>query len=98
MDVKIQLICILMSFLYGILTNISILFNKKINNKLLNLTKDLLYIYIIVLFYILIIYKLNKGIFHIYFILFILLGYKLSKKYVKLTNNLLKSIKKKYIK
>ena len=98
MDVKIQLLCILISFLYGIFINISFLFNKRINNKILNLTKDLLHVYIIVIIYTIIIYKINKGIFHIYFLIFILLGYNLSKKYVKLTNNLLKSIKKKNFK
>ena len=93
MDVKIQIICMLISFLYGIFIRITSLFNKK-----QNIIKDLLYIYIIVLLYTIIIYSINKGIFHIYFLMLILLGYLVSKKYVNLTINLLKSIKKKNIK
>ena len=96
MDVSIQIICMLVSFLYGILirilTNINIYINK-INNKILHVIIDLLYVYIIVILYIIIIYKLNNGMFHIYFLLLILCGYILSKRYVNFTIAKLKSIK-----
>lgn len=93
MDVKIQLLCMLISFLYGAFIRITLMINKKHN-----IFKDLLYIYIIVLLYTIIIYKINNGIFHIYFLLLILVGYLVSKKHVNLTIDLLKKIKKKIIK
>ena len=98
MDVKIQLICILISFLYGLFINITFRLNYKINqnkNILTHIIIDLLYVYIIVLLYTLVIYNINDGIFYIYFLLLILLGYFMYNKCVNFTITILKSIKKK---
>ncbi len=92
MNVKIQLYSMLVSFLYGIIV---CMFNK-LNNKYINIKNkflyyliNIIYIYIVVVFYIIIIYKINKGIFHIYFLIFIILGYMFTQKHVKFINNLI---------
>ena len=101
MDVKIQLTCMLVSFLYGIFIRIVTIINKRINNNknlIIHTIIDLLFVYIIVLLYVIIIYKINEGIFHIYFLFLVLLGYILSNKYVNFTIQHLKNIKNKIIK
>ena len=75
---------------------INLMINK--NNNLFKIIIDLLYVYIIVLLYTLIIYYINDGIFHVYFLFLILLGYLISKKYVNFTISLLKKVKHKIIK
>ena len=101
MNIKIQLLCFLMSFIYGIFIRILILFQSKINktnNLLIHFFIDLLFVYIVALLYTLIIYKINKGVFHIYLIMLILIGYISSKRSVNFTISWLKNIKKKLIK
>ena len=98
MDVKIQLFCMLISFLYGMFIKLLIMFNNNINkssNIILHTIIDLLQVYIIVILYINIIYKMNTGIFHIYFLLLMLLGYILMSKYVKFLQIRVNIIKKK---
>ena len=83
MNVIIQIICMLVSFIYGILINLLIIFNQKIfksNNLFINIFFKMLYSFIIVLLYVILIYKINKGVFHIYFLLLMLIGYLLSRK------------------
>ena len=101
MSVNIQLICILISFVYGIILKVfNMIHNKIINNYniYINIICNLIYTYIVVLLYIILIYKINRGIFHIYFIIILLLGYFLMSKYVKffkhIVNNLLYKIKR----
>ena len=80
MSVYVQLISIIVSFLYGVFTSIFIKFNNKyFTNSFLF---KLLYSYVLVILYIIIIFKINKGIFHIYFLLSVLLGYYVSVKYI----------------
>ena len=90
MDIKIQIICIIVSFLYGILLYITNSINNKINkskNIIIHMIIDILYTFIIVLLYIVIIYKINKGIFHIYFFLIMSISYYLMSKYVNFPIN-----------
>ena len=88
MNIKIQLICIVVSFLYGIFIKITNLLNSRLNNCKNILIKSIinvLYVYIIVLLYIIIIYKINNGIFHIYFFVVMSIGYLFVSKCVKFT-------------
>lgn len=100
MNYKLQLLSFLVSFIYGIFFYIT----SKLNNKLIK-NKSILFQYIItmlyiinlVLLYVIIIYKTNKGIFHIYFIILLVIGYiiasisaKSVKKYVKLMKSHIK--------
>ncbi len=88
MDYKIQLLSFLFSFLFGIFFFLTNYFNKKlIANKKIFFQYVITFLYIlnIVLFYILILYKINRGVFHIYFLIMVLLGYLFAmwfKKYV----------------
>lgn len=85
MDVLVQILCMLVSFVYGGLIRLFIKINNKIlkTNKLwLEIIYKLIYAFIIVIGYIIIIYKINKGVFHVYFLLLMLLGYMLSKKLI----------------
>ena len=101
MDVYIQLLCMLVSFAYGIFINITFHINNKLNNNKKTIVKfvvDLLYVYIVVLLYTIIIYLINNGVFHIYFLILMLIGYLISKKSVNFTTNVLKSVKNKIFK
>lgn len=97
MDYKIQLLSFLFSFLFGIFFFITNYFNKKlITNKRMFFQYIITFLYIIniVLFYILILYKINRGVFHIYFLIMVLLGYLFAtwlEKYVKKSVKYLKS-------
>ena len=89
MSANLQLICFFISFLYGLffgfLTKIHFNIIKKYH-QIFQLLISVIFIIDIVLGYILIMYHINGGIFHIYFIIFIFLGYTLSfslHKYVK---------------
>ena len=89
MNVIIQIECIALSFIYGLIIKLWSLFNYRLNIKkyLFRLLINLLWGFIVVILYIIIIYKINGGIFHIYFILSLLLGYIMSNKIVKLLEN-----------
>ncbi len=97
MDYKIQLLSFLFSFLFGIFFFITNYFNKKlITNKRMFFQYIITFLYIIniVLFYILVLYKINRGVFHIYFLIMVLLGYLFAtwlEKYVKKSVKYLKS-------
>lgn len=91
MDAKVQIEVLLFSFLYGVffyfisLVNNKIIFNKK---RLYKSVTIILFMYNIVLLYIIIVYKINKGIFHIYFFLMMILGFMLGARLHKyLLNN-----------
>lgn len=78
MNYKLQLISFLASFLFGIFFS----FANEIHYKLITRQKvwmkyilTIIFIIIIVLLYIILIYFINHGIFHVYFLLFLLLGY-----------------------
>ena len=88
MDITIQLICIIASFIYGAFIKLLILFHMKknsLNNIILKFIIDILFVFIIVILYIDIIYKINKGVFHLYFFVIMLTGYITMSKCVKFT-------------
>ena len=77
MILAIQIKTLLYSFLFGIYFSIFITLNYRITNKLkknLKIISTFLVIFINVLFFFLILMKVNNGIIHIYSILAILLG------------------------
>ena len=85
MNVFVQLICMIVSYIFGYLIRLFINFSNnifKINKLWLIIIYKLIYVFIIVISYIIIIYKINIGIFHIYFLLLLLLGYLNSKKII----------------
>lgn len=78
MNSYIQLICLIFSFVYGFV----IYFTNRINYKILcnkglvvSVVGSILYVNNMALFYLFFLYKINFGILHIYFLLFIVLGY-----------------------
>lgn len=78
MNSYVQLICLIVSFIYGFFLNITNKFNFKIiknKNIILKIIISLLYLFNISLLYVSFLYKINNGILHIYFILFIFMGY-----------------------
>lgn len=80
MNSYIQVICLVVSFLYGIFLYFSNHFNYNIlkdKNIVVKIFGNILYILNATLLYILFLYKMNYGILHIYFIFFIVLGYVL---------------------
>ena len=86
MDVGVQLICFTLSFGYGVL--IRLLFDihfRIINTKniLFKIILDSLFSFLIVLMYVILIYKINNGVFHFYFLLSIFFGLWLSKSVKK---------------
>ncbi len=93
MDAKTQIIVLLFSYFYGLI----FYFLSKLNNYIIKSKKRLfrsiitiLFTYNIVLIYLIILYKLNNGAFHIYFLLMGILGYLTSSKYL---NKMLKNVK-----
>lgn len=88
MSIKLQLVCFTISFFYGIFISMFYRFNKKFLDSSNYFSKVIIYMlmsFLIVIGYIDIFYFVNKGIFHIYFIILmvagVLLGQKLSKKH-----------------
>lgn len=78
MNSYLQLLTIIISFLYGIIFLLLTIFNKKIIYNLKSYIKyiiSIIFVIDIVLVYIILLYKLNKGYFHIYFILSLFIGY-----------------------
>ena len=104
MDYKLQLLSFVVSFIYGIVfylgnrLNSYLIKNEKVVFKYIN---TFLFIIDFALLYVVLIYKVNRGIFHIYFIIVAILGYILtlsqfekSKKYVKWLKSYIPSRKK----
>ena len=104
MTAKTQIIVLIFSYIYGL----SFYFLSKLNSKLIKpMSKSkrsfitILFMYNIVLIYTIILYKLNQGIFHIYFLILIIIGFLSGFKLLKLMLNnvkicnLLAKIKKK---
>ncbi len=80
MNSYIQLICLIISFIYGYFLCIANEFNKlliKDKNIILKFVISLLYLFNISLVYVVFLYYINSGVLHMYFILLILLGYGL---------------------
>lgn len=78
MNSYIQLICLIVSFIYGIILYYSNKINYKMfknMNYILKIIGSILYINNMALLYIIFLYYMNSGVMHIYFILFMILGY-----------------------
>ena len=90
MDIKLQLLCILVSFLYGMFIRLTLIINTRFNNTINVILKyliNVIYVFIIVILYIVLIYKINYGIFHLYFFIIMSIGYFLMSKYVNKAKN-----------
>ena len=91
MKITIQLLCLLVSFLFGFFINKLIRFHSKVLKKASSISKLLisfLLSYIFVISYIDIIYFINNGNFHLYFIIFMIVGIIIgSKSKTKLFRN-----------
>lgn len=97
MNYKLQIISFIVSFLFGIFFYLTSLLNYKIIKKHSKVIKYLItfvYIIDISLLYVLLMYKVNYGIIHIYFIIVLFLGFLFGNKYCKYLRKFCK-IKKK---
>jgi hypothetical protein len=86
MDYKVQLLSFLFSFLFGIFFYLTSLLNYKIIKKYNVVFRYLItitYILDISLLYILMMYKINYGVIHIYFVLTLFVGYYIGVVYCK---------------
>lgn len=93
MDAKTQILVLTISFLYGFLIMFLLKFhNNTIKNKkrIYRSIITILLMYNLVLIYIIIIFKVNSGRFHPYFLLMIILG--IYCNYI-FTNKMLKNVK-----
>lgn len=78
MNSYVQLFCLVGSFCYGMFMyycnkiHFYFIHNKMI---LVRFIGNLLYVFNMSLFYVCVLYKVNNGILHLYFILFLLVGY-----------------------
>lgn len=78
MTLKIQIISLIISFLYGIFFSILLNINYKLiynDNKLIKIISTFLFIVFNSLLYFLILLKINNGIVHIYCLLSLILGF-----------------------
>ena len=89
MNSNMQIISFLVSFIYGIVFYYLTILNFKLIDNLKTFVKHILtFIYVldVTIIYIIIFYHLNKGYFHIYFILTVFIGFVLGcflhKKYL----------------
>ena len=87
MDAKTQLIILAFSYLYGFILYYLIFINNRVIKNMKSIYRSIitiLFMYNIVLIYIISIFKINNGNFHIYFFIMIILGYisniKVTKK------------------
>lgn len=90
MNIKVQLLSLFISFIYGCIYNLLSKYNKKLIVKkhiLIQIVITALFVINNVLIYLIILYKTNYGQFHIYFLAMIALGFMFSqlicKNYVK---------------
>lgn len=77
MDAKTQIIILTFSWIYGFIFQILTIFHNHIIRRKKRVYRSIitmLFMYNIVLIYIILMYKLNNGKFHIYFILMIIIG------------------------
>ena len=93
MNSNLQLISFLVSFIFGIFFCLITILNFKLIAKTKKFLQHILtFIYVIdmTIIYIIIIYKLNRGYFHIYFVMMVfigfLIGYTIYKKLISKIN------------
>ena len=92
MNSYVQLFCLVFSFVYGLVICLLNNFNYKLlknKNLFLKFFISGLYVFDMSLLYIVILYIVNDGILHIYFVLMLLFGYILTLKYVNKKNSLI---------
>lgn len=93
MNAEIQLITLAVSYLYGFFFYYLYKINYQIIKKKKRFYQSLitiLFMYNIVLIYIIIIFKINNGMFHLYFFIMISLGFYSN---IKLTKKMLNNVK-----
>lgn len=81
MSSYVQLLCLIISFIYGFILYKLNCFNYKILKNKFIIFRIILYLFYILdlsILYIVILYKINKGILHIYFVIMIILGFIIS--------------------
>ena len=84
MRIEIQLICFFISFLYGMLINFSMRVHRKLLKKTYLVSKILIYFlatFIMVIMYVDVLFFINNGNFHIYFMFMIIFGFFVGKKF-----------------
>lgn len=90
MNIKLQIITLLFSFLYGIFFSFFLSFNYKFiysDKRIFKIIISFLFIIVCVLLYFIILKNINNGIFHIYEILMIILGFVLENLIVRFIAN-----------
>ena len=98
MDAKTQVIVLSFSFLFGFITYYLCVINNQ--KKIYRSLTSILFSYNLVLIYLIFLYKLNHGNFHIYFFFLLILGffsaYQMSRKLLKSkkTSKFLERLKK----
>ena len=98
MDSFIQVFSFGVSFLYGLLFYLLTRFNYFILEKKNNIIKflvTLVFIIDIVILYVYLLYKINNGYFHIYFIIVVIIGFGIMNKFYKKIKNTCKKYVKK---
>ncbi len=78
MDINIQIVCMIFSYLYGVLYYFLIIFNKYITaniSLLLKIITNIIFSLNTVILYLIILYKLNYGVLHFYFFILIIIGF-----------------------
>lgn len=92
MNYKVQIISLLYSFVYGMLFYFFNKLNEKLifKQKFLNIINLFVFVILSVLIYITILYKINCGVFHIYFLFMVILGFYFGLVFKKF---LLKNVK-----
>lgn len=95
MTSKIQLLSFSISFLFGVCFYYLSIINFNLIKDFKSYLKHIItciYVFDIIIIYVIILYKLNNGYFHIYFLLMVILGY-ISGYFI---NNLIKKYMKNY--
>ena len=86
MNLKIQIISFIFSFIYGIFLFILIFLQRKIlfcRNKRRKIFTNSLFCIVISILYFIFIYFINNGVLHLYFLLLIIFGFLVAYNYVK---------------
>ena len=84
MRIEIQLICFFISFLYGMLINFSMKVHRKLLKKTYWVSKGFIYLlatFIMVIMYVDVLFFINNGNFHIYFMFMIIFGFFVGRKF-----------------
>ncbi len=95
MNYKLQLLSFLFSFLFGIFFYFTSLLNYKMIKKhsiFIKYTITFIYIIDIALLYVLLMYKINYGIIHVYFLLLLCCGFLFGWAYCKKLRKICKVI------